>query len=244
MVAYGRARTPGKVDPAAVTANVAAGYLDAQLADSPLVVHSMGEASGTTMQDSSGNSRNGTYSSATVGAAGMIMGSTSVDFNGSSSTAQISDAAWMDVNAITVEAIVNFDAFGPDSRPIACRYAASDAVWILYEEGSTGGVVRWYCIDTTGSAKIVSSAALTVGTTYHIAATYDATADSKLYVNGSQVGTTATGNALRASALPINWASWPQIPAYLDGRLQGCAIYGSALPAARLLAHAQAAGLA
>ncbi len=58
-------------------------YADVVLADSPLAYYRLGESSGTTMTDSSGNGRHGTYvGSPTLGAAGLVPGDTCADFDG------------------------------------------------------------------------------------------------------------------------------------------------------------------
>jgi hypothetical protein len=61
-----------------------ASYMATVLADSPTAYYRLGESSGTTMTDASGNSNNGTYSgSPTLGTTGAVAGDTAVSFNGS-----------------------------------------------------------------------------------------------------------------------------------------------------------------
>src|SRR5687768_14439861 len=80
------------------------------LADSPLVYLKLDEPSGTTAADSSGNARDFTSASVTVGAATVMpYGTSSYDFNGSSSQVSLADAAWQRPAAFTVEAWIRPD---------------------------------------------------------------------------------------------------------------------------------------
>ena len=85
------------------------------LADSPAGYWRLGEASGTTLNDSSGNSHSGTYTSVTLGATGALAGDsdTAATFNGSSSHADVAYASWMGVTtALSVEAWIKTTATG------------------------------------------------------------------------------------------------------------------------------------
>jgi hypothetical protein len=97
------------INPYRFAAPAASAYSAAVLADSPLAYYRLGEASGTTMTDSSGNSRNGTYAgSPTLGAPGLVTGDsdTAVTFNGTSQQAQVAFGSWMNTTALTLEAII------------------------------------------------------------------------------------------------------------------------------------------
>jgi hypothetical protein len=82
-------------------------YSSEVLADSPLCFLRLGEASGTTAADSSGNSHAGTYAaSPTLGATGLIAGDsdTAVTFNGSSQYVSIDNSSgWADGTSFTAE---------------------------------------------------------------------------------------------------------------------------------------------
>ena len=84
-------------------------YSAAVLADGPLAYYRLGDSSGTTMTDSSGNGRNGTYAgSPTLGAPGLVIGDTdtAVTFNGTSQQAQVPYGSWMNTTSLTLEAII------------------------------------------------------------------------------------------------------------------------------------------
>lgn len=214
------------------------GYSGEVLADSPLAYWRLGEASGTTMADSSGNGRTGTYSGTyTLGATGLVTGDTDtcVDFTNGQSL--VEDAAWMDVAVITVEAIVLLDSVSQE------MLVERDS------QGAGGGGRSWQFRLNSGKFEFIafpgpttsqSVTTLSAGTKYHLAATYDGT-EIRLYINGVLDKTTAKTGALAASGQPIHvgrsWASgsWPT-----DGRMDEVAIYGTALSASRIAAHAAA----
>lgn len=147
------------------------GYSAEVLADSPLVYWRLGESSGTTATDASGNGRSGTYTTPLTLSAASLLGSdanTSVDFSGG--YAQIAyDAAWMAPAAWTVEFLFNADVLGAQHRIMAARHASSGSSW---DVGTEGGNLK-FRIFNGGWGEIVY--AVTVGATYHVAATWDGT---------------------------------------------------------------------
>ena len=73
-------------------------YASEVLADTPLAYYRLGEASGTTLVDSSGNARDGTYAgSPTLGAASLLVSdpsNTAVSFDGVNDIATVASATW------------------------------------------------------------------------------------------------------------------------------------------------------
>ncbi|MEW6583330.1 MAG: LamG-like jellyroll fold domain-containing protein, partial [Actinomycetota bacterium] len=107
---------------------------------------------------------------------------------------------------------------------------------------ATSGALGLYF---TGGSNLLSGAGtITAGTTHHVAATYDAAADtSTLYVDGVAVATGAHGPYSGPAVTVTQVAAYGNTE-HFDGRLAEVAVYARALTAAEVLAHAEAAGLA
>lgn len=209
-------------------------YDDAVLADSPYQYLSLGDTVGTTVPTHAGSGTE-TWSAANVtfGAAGVGDGTTSADFNGTTSRITASVAFPGAVSAITVEALVTPDAVN-GRREI---YGKQIQQWLLC---INAGKVEGYTGNTAGFF-VTGATTLVVATRYHLAMVYNGT-DIRVYVNGALDGTQPRTGTISASGTGT-WIGNSNLGLY-DGKMAGCAFYLSALSAARILAHAQAAGLA
>lgn len=206
-------------------------YSDEVLADTPLAYWQLEEASGTVLVDSSGNGRNGTWTGTPVfGATGMVDGEgTSVQFSGDD-YATVPNGAWFPKSAFTYEFVVNRDAL-----------TTYGYFYLLSQQGVFDTFVNG---DLTAQLSIGSSYvyggswADSVNT--HVAFTYDG-ATMAIYLGGTQVATQAKTGALPASTNPILvGAKTADAPGNFKGRMQKVAVYGTALSAARISAHAAA----
>lgn len=219
-------------------------YRNAVLADAPLAVWQMDDLSGTTMVDSVA-ARNGTYlGTFAFGQDSLLsndLAKTSVAFT-PIGRGQVASAAWMDVDYLTAEAWIRPDAFG-GNRQIVCRDnlgSAGELAWRLQLEGSK---LRGYVFPTVGSlASVLGATTLIANTTYHVALTYDGST-IKIYVNGVLDGSVALSGVARKTGKPIGVGSLPGSAEGFSGKIDEVAFYGSALSAARILAHYNA-GLA
>lgn len=221
------------------------GYAAEVLADSPLVYWRMGDASGTTATDSSGNSRNGTYmGSPTLGSPSLVPSDTSntaVDLSGTSQYVRISSASWMNVANITLEAVIQPDA-------------VSGIKFVMDRDLETGGNSAFqfrlngnkleFIVFDGGPAKTATGAtSLVAGTKYLVHGTYDGS-NAKVYVNGVQDGTVAgAGSLLSAGAALCVGAHANGAGNFLDGKVDEAAMYGTALSSTRIAAHFAATGL-
>jgi hypothetical protein len=217
------------------------------LADNPLVYWRLGESSGTTALDSSGNSRNATYTgSPTLGAAGALKrdGDTAVTFAGSGQYADIADAAWMDVTSggITVEAWVKFttnlsSAVHVVSRDSESGGASTSRVWAL-RIGSAEQVNLLLWNTSTSLSLSGATTGLNDGNWHHIAVTYDGT-NGRVYVDGSLDATSSSfSGGLKDGAIAItvgrkSGGSGNSFP----GTVDEVAFYATALSATRISAH-------
>lgn len=218
----------------------------AQLADSPLGLWKLDETSGLTAADSSGNGRDGTYSHGASGslAAAAINGNGTASYNANfTGKVTISDAAWMDVNDYTVEGLFYANASKSLYGLIGRNTTTNIWVWVVEATGfqqseiyNSGGTQYQPASGATGPS---------TSTPYHYAFKWDSTAHTvKYFINGTLVTTkSSTTSTARVGTADIILGDggystkWP-------GTLSFCAFYGTALSDARILAHAQAAGVA
>lgn len=226
-------------------------YSDAVLADTPLVYMRLG---GTTQAaagaDFSGNGRTAlAYQTPTYGQPSLLVSDTSdlscyFPWN---TGMQWASAAWMNVSSITLEAWILPSGIGGQTPHIWGRDSISgrDFQFRLEPNGKLG-LIFWTSVE--GPFIYTGSTTLVNGTTYHVAATYDAaTGVAKTYVNGLQDGSwTVAANPLKPApsnltlAMGYSGASSPHSSSFFVGRVDEAAYYGAALSAARILAHYQA----
>lgn len=215
-----------------------------QLADAPLVQLLLDEAAGTTATDSSGNGRNGTYSGT------YTLQTDAIGSNGTASTAfaggivTVPDAAWMDVDSWTIEALIY-------STSVAYYWAwamrdngADDRLWVAMIENGKPGDLAWNNSGAIYYNGATAGSAFSLNTPYLVTTRFDsATHRFEAFTNGaSQFFMTTTGTAA-TGARPLTVAGGSPGLVFA-GRISHVAYYGAALSNARILAHAQVAGLA
>lgn len=251
MTAYGRNRNPGKIDPGALPAQDM--LLNEMLADSPLVLWRGYDDSGT---DLSGNGRSGTVGASVTTASNLAGLKAAYGFPGSASDAgcvKASDASWQSPQAgasgkITLEAVIRPTSLTTDQT---IWFKGENAAWeYLMNVGSAG---QLYCViwQTSGSSTVMNlttASVISVNTTYHVAATFNrSTPALVLYVNGSNVGSSASASSTSTDstgALRFGVRMDGYINRGFAGSMSHGAVYNTDLSSARILAHAQAAGLA
>lgn len=227
------------------------GYASSILAATPLAYYRLGEpsvtaaATSTTMADSSGSGRDGSYSGdPTAGATGALTGdsNTAVTFT-TSQYATTTYAAWQDfTTALTVEAwvkhsgsgyreVITKDASGAGGSGSQWRIRVSDTNHIEF--------LLWHSAVTNVSSTTV----LTAGTWYHVVGTYDAaTGVQAVYINGAldASATGLTGNITTGTTPIIVGRVQNGIEPY-SGTLDELAVYPTALSSTRIAAHYSAA---
>lgn len=209
-------------------------YSSEVLADSPLVYWRQGEASGTSVVDSSGNNRGGSYNnSPTLGVTGLLTGDsdTAVTYNGTTQYAESGFSSWMNVSVITLEAVIKTTA---TSGTVFGRGGSNRN----YRIGISSG--KAFIELNTGSFPIlIGSTAVNDGNPHHIAGTWDGTT-IRLYVDGVADGTLASGGTLSAAGNVLRVAQRSG-DSFFAGTVDECALYGTALSSTRIAAHATAA---
>jgi hypothetical protein len=210
-------------------------YSDAVLADGPIGYWKTDETSGTVMVDSSGNGNNGVYannpSALQLGAAPLRDGSAG-SMNVLTVTAGLAYCPTITsvASSFTLECIVNITG------------GASHKILFGGEWGGAGdGTALWYDGSTLKGRLVtddVSSPNNKFGTTVHVAFTYDAVAQvASLYENG------VLSASINSTSVPrfngrlniMGRASFNDIPV---GFGSDFAYYDKALPAGRILVHA------
>jgi hypothetical protein len=215
-------------------------YAAAVLADNPLAYYRLGEASGTTILDSSGNGRSGTLAAGTLGAASLLPsdpGNTAV----TNPTINIPDGAWMDTNQATVKARVKFTAAHDTTNgdAIVSRYGSGSTSWLLWRNTTNHLAAQ---ISVGGTARNVAATATVVtNQTYEVGFTYDG-ATLLLYVDGAQAASLTVAGAILQGTQAIELGRYSASDATkMPGVLDEVAIWGTALSGSRMSAHVAAA---
>lgn len=218
-------------------------YYNEVMADSPIAYYRLGETSGTTAADSSGNGYNGIYEgTVTLGAPSLILnnlGNLALGGDGTSVYVRIGGPSTLyGLNR-------NFSIEGW----VKPNFTASGQISGLWSSGLAGVCIRIGWNGTNISVELLSdySASLytwttTVGnnTTTHIVFTCTSSGVCTLYINGSAFGSTYTAtNTFTGTGVIIGGdGNYPSTPGtYLFGELDEVAAYNTALSAARVLAH-------
>lgn len=213
-------------------------YQQEVMADTPLVYYRLGEPSGTTMVDSSGNNRNGGYTAPlTLAQTGLQTGDSDkcIDFSGGRGT--YFWASWLDVDFFTAEAIFVTDTIAGQHEIIA-HDNIGVGLELAWRVRTNGTAIEGLWQTSSSGVKTVSSGAgaISAGTRYHVALTYDGF-NLRLYLNGAQVGVVSQAGVTVKSNQPFYVASLGNGSEPFDGRIDEVAFYGTALSAARITAH-------
>ncbi len=228
-------------------------YASEVLADSPLVYLKLGDTSGTTAVDSSGNGRNGTYlNSPTLnqsGIPGSADGAVLLDGTNDNVSVPTNSIYWPSATvSVTIECwykgtdvgtTLAAGTVGPKAF-VAANVGGSDKRYVLGLDGA--GKVRCY----TDAQYIVTGPSTTTvndNNWHHIVLTITASSyDTELYVDGTLQATNSTPNDAGQGSpnLVIGRNERQATNGYLAGRVDEVAVYGTKLSGARILAHYQA----
>ena len=233
----GRATSIGRIC-AAVAIAVAIGVPElagapASMAATPGLVaaYAFDEGSGTTVTDATGNGHTGTIANATWAAAGKY--GAALSFNGSNAVVTIPDAASLHLSTgMTLEAWVNPSTVNANWRDVI--YKGNDNFYLEATSSNAsrpdGGMIAG------GSyADAYGTAALTANTWSFLTESYDGST-LRLYVNGTQVASTAHTGTIATSTNPLQIGGDSLYGQYFAGLIDNVRVYNVALTAAQIQA--------
>ena len=219
-------------------------YSSEVLADSPLGYWRLGDTSGTTMTDSSGNGRDGSYSNVNLNQSSLLLtdsANKAVGFGVTGATWRyglVADAAWLDSSSFTVECWFTATTTSSYQGLVTRDGVPGSRGWNLYLLNG-----QLHLFDAAGSGAILTgSTTVSTNTTYHAVLTSNGST-VKLYLNGAQdaTGSYALGNSLANNIMvgaSVAGNGEPTSPALgLSGVIDEVAYYGTALSATRVGDH-------
>jgi hypothetical protein len=210
-------------------------FPDAVLALSPQLYYRLADPSGTTMTDSSGNSRNGTYSgSPTLGATSLLKGDSNacVDFDGTDDYCWRSSGTFLNSSTVSIVAIVRTDVT-TGSAHIAGRWNTDSTAQRvrLFRSGTTFQFQTWDLFTTTTAS--ASGVTASTSTTYFLVGVVNGTSH-KIRVYDStgllQSATATSGYSLSSSVVEFTIGRQLATSSERhDGRMDEVAYFTSAL---------------
>lgn len=218
-------------------------YSAAVLADSPVGYWRLGDASGTTMADSSGGGHDGTYTgSPTLGATGLLTGDSdkAVVFNGSSQYAQVPAGAWMrgeSSDDYTIECLVKYTG-SATYIPISW-YAVGTKI---AEIATPSGGVEFIPYNTTGTGTTIVAPGTYNDGKPHMFTVTRAGNLCTLYVDGVSAASATVSSAQGATTASLTIGNRGTIDSHwFAGTIDEVSLYNHALTSTRIAAHYTAA---
>lgn len=223
----------------AQTVTTESAYAYEVLADSPLGYWRLDETSGLTIGDSSGlshpfTSLNGNY---TRGAVGAIPGNAAIATV--AALGSLSDATWLDVSALTVEALIKTTATSIGTVLRRDTNNAPNRIFMFrMDADGTMTMASW-----AGSTLYSATSTVTVndGLWHHVVGVADG-ATTKVYIDGVEAASVASGPLQVGDAALNMFAHMGGVDPFI-GTLDEVAMYGAALSPERIAVHASAAGI-
>ena len=194
-----------------------------------MAAYGFDEGSGTTVTDASGNGNNGTITNATWAASGKY--GKALQFNGTSALVTIPDAASLHLSSgMTLEAWVNPSTVNANWRDVI--YKGNDNYYL--EATSTNASRPDAGMIAGGSyADAFGTAALPANTWSYLTETYDGST-LRLYVNGTQVASTAHTGSIATSTNPLQIGGDSLYGQYFAGLIDEVRVYNTALTATQI----------
>lgn len=209
-------------------------YAAAVVASSPLAYWRLDEAGGGTAVDGSSNGRNGVYAGGFfTNQPGAVRGGAAVRFD-TSGCVEVPDAAALRLNgAFTIELWARMDRFLNTWPGLVVKGAAATADGYLVYYDTSGRVIL-----KRNNVEVASApGALRTDRFTHLAVTYDGST-VRWYVDGALSASAAASFPTNSGSSLLAIGRGDQ---YGDHTVDEVAVYGSALSAATLAAHVDAA---
>ena len=187
------------------------------------------QGSGTTVTDASGNGNNGTITNATWSTSGKYGGA--LQFNGTSALVTIPDSASLHLTTgLTLEAWVNPSTVNANWRDVV--YKGNDNYYLSATSTNAsspdGGLIAGGTY-----ADAFGTSALPTNTWSFLTETYDGST-VRLYVNGTQVASTAHTGAIATSTNPLQIGGDSIYGQFFAGLIDNVRVYNTALSAAQI----------
>jgi fibronectin type 3 domain-containing protein len=202
----------------------------ALLASSGLVAaYGFDEGSGSGVTDASGNGNNGTTASTTWASSGKY--GKALQFNGTSSLVTIADAASLHLSSgMTLEAWVNPSTVNANWRDVI--YKGNDNFYLSATSTNSsrpdaGMIAGGTYADAFGPAKLPAN------TWSYLTETYDGST-LRLYVNGTQVASTAHTGSIATSTNPLQIGGDSIYGQHFAGLIDEVRVYNTALTASQI----------
>ena len=194
-----------------------------------MAAYGFDEGSGTTVTDASGNGNNGTITNATWAASGKY--GKALQFNGTNALVTIPDAASLHLSSgMTLEAWVNPSTVNANWRDVI--YKGNDNFYL--EATSSNSSRPDAGLIAGGSyADAFGTAALPANTWSYLTETYDGST-LRLYVNGTQVASTAHTGSIATSTNPLQIGGDSLYGQYFAGLIDEVRVYNVALTATQI----------
>jgi hypothetical protein len=206
------------------------------LSDAPVGYWPLSETTGATAYDLSGNSNNGAYSGAyTLGASGMLPGSTDtcVTFSGGAMTVADAPPLRLGTGPLTIEMWIN-----PSSQASFATLIDNVARPYSIFTNSSGTSQIYPTIGGSQNGSLTTSAAIANGTRRHFVLTVDGSHHVTVYLDGVSVLTSTFPSPTVVDASGFVLAGNPSGGGGLwQGNIQELALYATALSPARVAAH-------
>ncbi len=222
------------------TAPPPSGYSATVVADSPISYWRLGETSGTVASDERGVNPGGYFNGPLLGQTSLLAGDSAnkaVTFDGTNDHVRIASSSPLSpAQKVSLEAWIKPTAL-PSTGAFASILTKAESYSLQFN-----GPRLEFTIMQNGTRKRLQAAAgaIVAGQTYHVVGTYDGTTQ-RLYINGSQVASTALSGSDLEQHQTASIGSWGGTEEFFKGTIDEVAVYGSTLSAARVSAHHVAA---
>lgn len=213
-------------------------YSSEVLSDNPLAYWRLGETSGTSAADSSGNARTATYNpGATLNAPSLISDTSNgaVTLNGTTGVVSLAYGSWMNpTTGFTAEAWIKLSSTA--GGYVMGRWDTGNTQFIMVA-GGDGNIYATYNISGT-QRDVIAPYSNVAGVKTYVAMTYDGTT-AKLYLNGTLANSGAYTGALNSTSVAPFYIGRisSSSSAFFAGTVDEVALYPTALSAGRVTAH-------
>ena len=194
-----------------------------------VAAYAFDEGSGATVADTSGNGNNGSITNATWSTSGKY--GDALQFNGNA-LVTIPDAASLHLTTgMTLEAWVNPTVVNANWRDVV--YKGNDNFYLSATSANGGGVPDAGMIAGGSYADAFGTSTLPVSTWSFLTETYDGST-LRLYVNGTQVASTAHTGTIATSTNPLQIGGDSIYGQFFTGLIDNVRVYNTALTAAQI----------